>query len=158
MCHRNCSIKEHNLQIIHAVHRAEYVTQWGIIFLNAQSLCESEHLHTDDSIVHCESCCFWYLLNLAENTCLHHLISHRRNFWGLLSLCGNFCSPILLIPHLTMHVRKLCSGPVFTNILILRIVLFLEFFSEFYSFLRIILRIRILTIWNVLKSPQFCPI
>ena len=26
------------------------------------------------------------------------------------------------------------------------------------SFLRLILRIRIFTIWNVLKSPQFCPI
>ena len=44
------------------------------------------------------------------------------------------------------------TGPVFTNILILRIVLFLEFFNEFWSFLRKILKIRIFQIWNVLKS------
>ena len=52
----------------------------------------------------------------------------------------------------------ICSGPVFTKILILRIVLFLEFFLEFCSFLRIILRIRIFKIWNVLKSSLFGPI
>ena len=49
-------------------------------------------------------------------------------------------------------------GPIFTKILILRIVLFLEFFLEFCSFLRIILRIRIFKIWNVWKSSQLGPI
>ena len=34
--------------------------------------------------------------------------------------------------------------------------LFLEFFLEFYSFLRIILRTRIFTIRNVFKSVHFC--
>ena len=50
------------------------------------------------------------------------------------------------------------SGPVFTKILILRIVLFLEFFLEFCNFHRMILRIRMFKIWNVLKAPQFCPV
>ena len=54
--------------------------------------------------------------------------------------------------------RSWSSGPVFTKILILRIVLFLEFFLEFCSFFRIIHRIRIFKIWNVLKSSQFGPI
>ena len=50
------------------------------------------------------------------------------------------------------------TGPVFTNILILRIVLFLEFFLEFFSFLRIILRIRISKFemfWNIPKFVLF---
>ena len=61
----------------------------------------------------------------------------------------------LVLKH---HSSMQGSGPVFTKILILRIVLFLKFFLEFCSFLRIILRIRIFKIWNVLKSSQFGPI
>ena len=54
--------------------------------------------------------------------------------------------------------RAISTGPVFTNILILRFFLFFEFFLEFCNFLRMILRIRNFTIWNVLKSPQIYPI
>ena len=49
-------------------------------------------------------------------------------------------------------------GPVLTNILILRILAFLEFFLEFWSFLRIILRIRIFKFgmfWNIPKFVLF---
>ena len=55
-----------------------------------------------------------------------------------------------------VNTKKHKPGPVFTDILILRIFL-LESFLEV-IFLRMILRIRVFKIWNVLKSQQFCPI
>ena len=82
------------------------------------------------------------------------------NVWEAVVTSLNFVdvSQVKPMNGFSLNFRKCLPGPVFTKILILRIVLFLEFFLEFCSFLRIILRIRIFKIWNVLKSSQFGPI
>ena len=50
------------------------------------------------------------------------------------------------------------AGLVFTKILILLILLVLQFFKEFCSFLRMILRVRLIKFFNIFKFQTFCPI